>query len=279
MTDIANEIEPDVLGDELSPEQVLGELGDEPDESGPIEPAPTEQTEAETPTEGTIRIGEREYQPSELAELVSKGEDYTRKTMALADERKNLEADAQTARELRQALKDPVKLREFRDYIDSIAGGSQPASSPSPSVGLPPNWEEWTDNERELYQENQHVKAQLAQLGSTLKEVREHLAGQTQRDQRSLAAREAAEALSTEWNVQVTADQVLEAMIATKLDDPEAAWLKANKASIQNAMARPAPAAKKPNTPGTRGKTFDASHMSADEIRSRMSRGEIPTGV
>lgn len=278
MHDNIDEAEPFALGDGPTPEDVFAELeaaeGDEP------EPAPEEKTElpeaAEEPEEGETAEAE-EQNPEIRKKLEDLEKGYQKKYTALADERKSLEQDAKDARELREILKDPAKRLELANFLTGGKPGQPVQSTQSPSaVELPANWDDWAENEQTLYLARMEDRREIASLKSVLADMSAHLRTANERDQRQVMARETADALAKEWNVTVTPDQVLEAMIMTKLNDPEAAWLKANKAAIQKAAFKAEPVKTKPNTPGTRGKTFDPGDMTADQIKARMDKGEVP---
>ena len=263
-----------------TPSQDHATAGESPfgDEAGPFiegmgdDPLNAQEAEPEAEPQGD----ELDDDPRIQAKIKDLERGYQQKFTSLADERKELEQDANVARQLREELKDPAKRRELANWLATMDGQppiGQP-SQPSAQTGLPANWNDWVDNEKTLYLENQATRRELADTKALLAEVKDHLRSSSQRDARSVAARETATALSAEYGQTVTPDQVLEAMIASKIENPEAAWLYMNKDAIKASIGRPAPVGKKPNTPGTRGKSFDPKGMSQDEMFARLNRGE-----
>lgn len=286
MTDIDNEGAPEALaapeaespfGSDMPPmiEDEYGNLTALGEEQLDDEPEPDE-----TPQPEVVKIGDRELPLEEAMELLSKGEDYTKKTMALADERKALESDATAYRSIAAALNDPAQrdhvLAEInRQYGYSPSQSAVPANQ-QPTVGLPDDWDDWVPNEQKLWKELQAAQQRERQRDEVLAQIRDHLQGVTQKDRMSLAARETASALTTKYGRTITAEEVQEAILETKVDNPEAAWLFKNRDNLAVPKGESAVKVAKPNTPQTRGRTFDPGDMDVDEIIRRRQRGEIP---
>lgn len=286
MTDIDNEGAPEALA---APEAESPFGSDMPpmieDEYGNLTALGEEQLDEEpepdaTPQPEVVKIGDRELPIEEAMELLSKGEDYTKKTMALADERKTLEADATAYRSLTQAWNDPNQRMQLLAELQRQAGitPSQSAvpANQQPTVGLPSDWDDWVPNEQKLWMEKEALRQEVSQVKDVLSQVRDHLQGVTQKDRMSLAARETASALTTKYGRTITAEEVQEAILETKVDNPEAAWLFKNRDNLAVPKGEAAAKVAKPNTPPTRGRTFDPGDMSVDEIIYRKQRGEIP---
>lgn len=286
MTDIDNEGAPEALaapeaespfGSDMPPmiEDEFGNLTALGEEQLDDEPEP------ETPQPEVVKIGDRELPIEEAMELLSKGEDYTKKTMALADERKTLEADAVAYRSLTQAWNDPNQRMQILAELQRQAGlePSQSAvpTNQQPTVGLPDDWDDWVPNEQKLWKELQAAQQRERQRDEVLAQIRDHLQGVTQKDRMSLAARETASALTTKYGRTITAEEVQEAILETKVENPEAAWLFKNRDNLAAPKSGVAPTTVKPNTPSTRGRTFDPKDMDVDEIIRRRQRGEVPS--
>lgn len=288
MTDIDNAVTPEAPDVATEPITDSAFGGDSlpliEDEYGNLttlgEDTPDPATENESPPVETIKIGDKEWAAEQAAELLSKGEDYTKKTMALADERKAWEQDATAYRNITAALNDPAQRHQVlaeinRQFGYSPSQSAAPTQSAQPTVGMPEDWDEWVPNEQKLWLENERTKQELAEVKNVLTQVRDHFQTTTQRERQTLEARTTAESLTKEYGRTVTPDEVLEASLETQIGNLEAAWVYKNRNALAAAPGKVAPVGKKPNTPSTRGNTFDPSDMEADEILMRMQRGEI----
>lgn len=59
-----------------------------------------------------IKVGDKEYTPAQLAELVSKGEDYTKKTQSVAEERKAFQREREEFAKTLEAAKPGIEIYE-----------------------------------------------------------------------------------------------------------------------------------------------------------------------
>lgn len=134
LSDLAAEVEssesPEVL--EEDSEEVEGEEGEEaaPDsEDEPDEGESEDEDEQEEEATVTIKVNGKEVslKQSEVIEMAQKGADYTAKTMALAEERKAVEAEREQARGYReqkqQALNETVsQLQAVASFMETQLG-------------------------------------------------------------------------------------------------------------------------------------------------------------
>lgn len=250
--------------EEIQPEEELE--SDTPDDE--LEPDTIEWTPPES-----LRFGDEELPYSEVQELVSKGKDYTKKSQALAEERKEVEAWIGLRDRWNQG---PAEQAELVKQLAALAGVQVPAQDTQSNTeldnyGNQVDWEDMTDNERHLYamarRQEAAFEAKFAKLDPLLKELHGVIGRQHEAEQRDTKATEAQAVLRSDLGVEVTAESIRNAMETTGLDDPVAAWLKANMKDFAKAQAaKGASAVKaKPNTPGqTGGRTFDPDKKNAD---------------
>lgn len=69
---------------------------------------------------GKVKIGENEFTEEEALELIGKGQDYTKKTMELAEEKKNLESETEYMQALRGMDEYATSHPEFRTKLDNL---------------------------------------------------------------------------------------------------------------------------------------------------------------
>lgn len=144
------ELSLDSLANQLEPEQPQDESseGEEGADESDVEQAegeqPDEADEGEEGDEPTFTIThdgkEVNVKQSEALALAQKGLDYTRKTMALAEERKALEPVKQQVEQLRQhheaALNETVgRLRSVVDFMTAELGDPPPVEWASQDAG------------------------------------------------------------------------------------------------------------------------------------------------
>lgn len=225
--------------------------------------------------EPTFTFNDREYTQSELAELVNKGEDYTRKTQDLARQKQEVEPLAQ----IMQAWNHPDPTtrdkarREVALFLAQEAGVSIPQqNSMSNQQGTQPeNWDEMTVGERALYQRNLALEQRLSQVTDQLGQLHQGYQQTAQQQQQEYLIGSAVKSLA-DSGYQATPEQVRAAVMQTGIHDPEAAFLKANKATLAAARV----SREKPDAAGSGPKTFDPTNMEASEIIRRMTQGETP---
>lgn len=242
--------------------------------------------EAQAPVEGAqdgsgvqrVKVGDREFDPTELDALVSKGQDYTRKTQELADQRRQLQSDQEELGSLRQ-LNDLWKVNP-QAVVQTLAqqAGVQIGSN-KPEV--PDDWETWTANEKRLYGELQGANATIAKAQGTLESVQRFMGEVAQKDRISGQAGVAQNKLKADLGIDVTRDELMEAVRKTGINDPEAAWLKENStALLKAATARATSQAvlDKPNTPDAGSQTFNpfkGDVTNTDEMLEMFRKGFV----
>lgn len=201
ITDVEAETE-DEAGEPASEEEQGEEL--EGEEQDADEESEQESEEAET--EILVHEGkEVKLKKSEVLELAQKGFDYTKKTMALAEERKALEPVKQQYQERltqhEQALTETMhRLQTAADFLESELG--QPPSTELASydagayIAQKEAYQARVDKLRNTYGQIQHLEQQQNQLrqsqllekaNETEKYLVEHLPGWKDAPEKSLA--------------------------------------------------------------------------------------------
>lgn len=241
--------------------------------------------------------------------------DYTRKMQVLAEERKQVEKLAAmdqawaTGRpdlqglileNLIQDAKPEAREALFAKLGITSNTGEPTASATSNLSGLKGDYDpkarddqgraipEWV--QRDYYDEADfnHAKAtaielkatqkQLADLGNLVKRLETHLEGQTQREQRNLAATQAAADIGKKLGLSdgvITPQMVAEAMAATGISDPEKAiWAEHGPKIAAGALTSQGTPKPKPKSPaGGNVRTFDPDTVSADEMARLLQAG------
>lgn len=267
------------------------DLDDEEDDPKPDgKPAPTKPPEPVS----EVTIGDKSYSQELLAELVSKGEGFTRNSMALADQRRALEPVIQLQEYLNQLPPEGrEELFKLGAQIDErYRQGTPPAaavpiSAPPPAAPVPVILEgieekDLSDEGVALYKVIQAQAArssqdtalirglvnQVRELGGVLPDIQGFIAD-VQGDKQAAAT---AAAIKAEWGVDVTPQQLRENARATGISDMEAAWLKVNKQAIVAGTFKQGHqqgAREKPRAPGRQaGRTINVKEtkMSADQV-------------
>ena len=70
----------------------------------------------------TVEVGGEKLTKDQLAELVSKGKDYTQKTQALADEKKQWEEQKEKEAEANLPPEEKAKLETDKEYVQKLIG-------------------------------------------------------------------------------------------------------------------------------------------------------------
>ena len=275
---------------------------EDPDET----PEPDEEQEEETPTESdqaqpeyAFTLGDEAFTADQLAEMIPKAKDYTKKTQELAAQRKEVEQLKQVTDTWNsQPEMRPVILQHMAQQLtpEQRAQIGLGVSSPSTQTADPDiDLDELTDNEQAIYLKGQReiatLKAQLSEVSPLLGQLKQMVEQQAQEKTISLAAQQAANALNMELGVTgITPESVAAAMKETGLQDAEAAWLKVNRKSLLTAGVKQGvqqAVVNKPNAPGKSGtRTFDPYATDADgkflytgdEAARMIAKGWTPKG-
>lgn len=273
-----------------APENLEEELAEEV--TPPEEPA-TDQP-ADEPLK--IEIDGESLTLDEIRAGYMRHQDYTRKTQEISQFKQIMDAWEH------QPQARPLILAELAKEAGLEVPGIQPQTQapalqgasteallggpnfrPDPHAtyndGTPiPEWHQrGYDSQNEMMLHGQMI-AMAQQFGGTLNEVQRFIQGQTAEKTRDTQAMQGAQDISTKYGLTgVTPERVRDAMIQTGLNDPEAAFLKANAASLFKAT-KPG-VAEKPDSPApSAGKTFDPwrNDYTADEINDLLRKGFSP---
>lgn len=255
------------------------------------------QQAAQTPVPAKISLGGEEYDPDTLAELVSKGKDYTQKTQTLAEQRREVEAlqsriqqdpvgvvmaaiNAAPASE-RKALAAEFAKMQGLSVIDAQTGQPMTANT-RPEDMRPPEWDDMVPNEQKLWLANQELRGQLQAFGTAFNEVKGYIDEQRQERQFSTQVQLAQAAIKAETGQDIPGEAFELAVKETGIKDPESAWLKKHwkdlaKGAYQ-AGTQSAPGVK-PDTPSSSGdKTYDPNDpdLTVDQIERLLAAGYRP---
>ena len=241
-----------------------------------------------TPPEYVVIGGERI--PWEQAESgFMRQSDYTKKTTELAERRQAVEKYEQImeAWESRPDLRPLIVselAKEAGVSVSDLPQGTSQQALPQADGLLgqynPRDSEpEWSQrgyaSEMELV-----LHRQQAALAGALGQVQGFFQQQQQSVQRDQAAAQAAQSLQGYGFASASPEAVKAAMLQTGLNDPEAAYLKANLQNIASVASAPKQAAAtKPQSPkSSTGRTFDPNDesLNADDINWLLRRGYVP---
>lgn len=173
----------------------------------------------ESTTPQTVKVGDKEYTLDELSEYVSKGQDYTKKTQQLAEERKTLSEKAQLYdRFLESWETDPHSTLQ---ELERLANQVRPRDTRGRFQAMPEiDPETMTENERALYERTKSLEAALERAGGALEKA-EYVAKSVQMDR---AAQKAALDIQAEYGIQTNALELLALMDKHGVSDPMKAW-------------------------------------------------------
>ena len=243
-------------------------------------------TQGETPqTTQEIELDGEKIPFDQLKELVSKGKDYTRKTMELSDQRKQLEQEAERVkwvRDLEAAWNSGQEGKtKLIEALMKEAGYTPAQQSALPQVDMDDMSDEAKFIFQSLKQENQKLQAQLShvtqQSTQALSKFEEYIREQQGTD----AAQVAAANIKEEFGAEVTPADLRKLSKDTGISDYEAAWLKANKEQVKKGLFKAGHQQgqrAKPNSPTGQTRTFDpdATGMTADKILQNLMKGYQP---
>ena len=264
--------------------------GEQNDEEAPAEDS-TEATETAEAAPSLIKVGEKEYDPTELAELVSKGEGFTQKTQTLAEERREFESAVVFANDIATAFDTPDGARALIERMMKTAmekhGSSFTGVAPVGGIQL----DEYADDDVKqvaqvalaTHAENAQLKAivdaqgkQIAEFGKFLEQ---HGGVIAETSLRASAPPIVAE-LERLYKVKVTADDIADAVRTTGEKDPIKAFKLANFDKLATGALKPAIQAAQPrNTPApSSSEVFDFSNMGFAEVQANLNAGKVPKG-
>lgn len=141
LSELADQLESSETAEELEidGEEVEGEEGEEaaPDsEDEPDEGESDDEDEQEEEATVTIKVNGKDVtlKQSEVVEMAQKGADYTQKTMALAEERKAVDAEREQAKTYREQKQHA--LNETVNQLQAFAGFMEAQLGEPPSIDL-----------------------------------------------------------------------------------------------------------------------------------------------
>jgi hypothetical protein len=260
--------------------EVDEDVENDPEEPEEPEAAPEEEPEGE-PAPTTIDLGDGTSVPlEELKAGYLRQSDYTRKTQEVSQQRTQLEPLIQAA-EILTGNDQAAKIALARQVAESVGlkivdDGlpGMPRQQTQPDM---PEWDDMTETERFLYMQNHSLQSKLNEALPILQRTHEFIRGQEQAKQVSAASLAASQSLKESLGVVVPDSELAEAVRATGIQDPEAAWLKLNKGRIAQGFKAEGIAQgvkAKPMTPDMGGgKTFDPSGLSATQIQQMLMKG------
>jgi hypothetical protein len=255
----------------------------------------------ELPSPSKITIGDKEYDPDELPGLISKGEDYTRKTQELSQQRKAMKENA--AQYVLSAINNyPVEQRkalvaEFAQMngltvVDPSTGSPVMGGQLPQQQGIPAaptvEWDELSEEGKMLYAQNLQLMTQLKQLTPMLGEVQSYIGNERQTKEQQSAIAQSSVKIKEQTGADVSSSDFQEAIQATGIADPFSAWWAHNGPKVaQGAFVKGKQVASaKPNTPTSNSKTFDPNEQNPDgtyryptpeSIDRMIQRGFMPT--
>lgn len=168
----------------------------------------------------------------------------------------------------------PEGQKRVIEALQELAGVSQPVSSTQQQTvdtnGFPV--EDLSDEGKYLFEENKKLKEEL-------KAVNEYVNSQIKTQkiaQVDHQTNQAIQSLKDSFNVEVSKEDLYQAVNQTGITDLEAAWLKVNKAKLtQPAVTPPAQVIKPVSPTGTTG-VFSTKGMSASQILRHLDSGLSP---
>lgn len=181
----------DLMDDDAAPEEELtldeseGEESDESEEDAPDEEQPEDEDDAADDATFTLKVNGKDITvtKAELIELGQKGADYTAKTMAVAEERKAVEAiKAQT---------EQVRQQYEQTHQQALSQAQAVAQFLQTQLGQPPSIELLHTQGSDVYlahkAEYEHRQAQLQQVMSGV----EQMQGEAHRQRQAWLAQQA----------------------------------------------------------------------------------------
>jgi chaperonin cofactor prefoldin len=259
-------------------------------------PAGTEAEPKDEPAEPTeIKIGDKTFTPEQLAELVSKGEDYTKKTQELSKEReaqkteleagqtylsamKTFEQSPAGAAQVIDAFLNFAKQRYGDAFLDHLTVGIDFDNLSDEGKVLNNRLRTVSQNAQQLHQENQTLKARIAEADKALEELKPVIENAKVAE----AIDAAVMTIKRDLHADVT-PTVLRKMIAdTGERDPVKAFKLATYEERERRGYQKGYTAKTrtPDMPdANQGNMVDFDTMTADEIVRAMQKGLAPAGM
>jgi hypothetical protein len=219
----------------------------------------------EVPAVQPVVLGDKTYNPDELATLVDLGKTY----------QENKEQVDLTRQLLDIWNSGPAAQQAVIAEMQKLAGIAPVQQTPEPTLQAPKvDFDDLSDEGKMLYLENQHLRQTLTEVKGTMQEVQSMAKSATLERAATEAAAKVSEALGQPF----TPTDIITAMQKTGLKDPEAAIL-AVKGKELIAKARDTGAvnakAPKPPAPVANAKTFSWNDVDGDEGARLLMQGYV----
>jgi regulator of replication initiation timing len=290
----------DPLGGDLfeAPEKEEEEEAEDDDKGADAPPKGEEEPgepgkEPEAPTE--IKVGDKTFTPEKLAEIVSKGEDYTKKTQELSQEREEFKTDLDAGKTYLGALKvfdsgaqgaaqvidqfvNAAKARYGDAFTEHMMSGIDFENLSEEGQKLNTRIRTLSSQAQSLFNENQELKVKLEAADKSLAELKPVL--ETAKQTEAIDA--AVINIKRDLKVEVTSTDLRKMMKDTGEADPVKAYKLATYEEAQKRGYNRGYSAKSktPDMPdANQGKTFDPTKTTADETLRLLQRGFQPVGV
>lgn len=228
--------------------------------------------------EPIVEFDGKQFTRQELAELVEKGLDYTKKTQQLAEERRRLR-ELEELYEVYSSLDEAARQR----VVETLSQTASPAQETSLSEQLRAAGydEDYVAAIEALEGTNRGLRQKVDEMERLLKTVLPEVQQIVSEVRGDVEAKEASARIKAELGIDVPPEELRRAQQETGLQDLEAAWLKVNKARLvagafeaghrQGRKTRPV-------SPGGESRQPDISSMTADEIFQAINSGMIGPG-
>lgn len=169
---------------------------------------------------------------------------------------------------------DPSQRAQARRIILQTLSEDAGANFSAPAQTTPPDFSDWTEGEKQLHARNVALEQKIEQMGGMMQQLFQGFQQNAQQQQFDYATQIAVKSLAAD-GIQATPEQIVAAVKATGIQDPEAAFLKANKATLKNAVVTK----EKPEGSSSAPRTFNADDpkYTADDIYRRLEAGWVDT--
>jgi hypothetical protein len=268
---------------EFDPGEVPGLFGEEQDDETPAEETPEGETEEGEEAPANFNIDGKEYTSDELKELLEKGSDYTRKTQALAEERKALQ-QIQSFAEAVTSLPEDAQS-QLIEFVQDLSSGKTPRVG-APGLQVPANpevpsvsWDDLSDEGRALTAAQAAQNAEITALKAALHNVEEvfgEIRGVVEEAQTAKQTAQASEIIKEKFGVTIEPAYLARIKSETGIKDPVKLFEVIRPLLADATAEGTRRAVNKPNVPKGTGRTFDPADVSADEIVSLMMKGYKP---
>lgn len=261
------------MADEQTPETQSDMTADQILEQAMEQVEGTDQEAEEKAEEAPqkIRIGDAELELAEALDLLEKGRDYTKKTQALAEERKQIEPIRDVYEAF--ALLPTDKQMKVVDIIKNNVGGGNDTPTETPALASKLSEAGYEDDIVQAFaiveSENKALRDQLSKILPEFQNFVREVRGDTE-------ARAVSDEIKSKYGVAVPPEELRRVQKETGIENLKAAWLVANEEKLVGGGLKPSrQQAPKPRTPEGESKAFDVKNATADDILAAVERGLI----